>query len=368
MMKLALGLDVGNALLKLAGPQRERHTIVPHAIANARGTDNRDPALLPSNADPLEYLHAEVYSQALPDSQEIYVGALAAREYPHLVEEAREGEAKATSDRHLVLALASMGAVLHTANASQSRYHISLAAALPLSEVKDRQARELWASRLRGDHVIQYRSTPGMVGKEITLSIEHVDVVPEGAAAYFALIGRQPALVQDHVLMVDIGARSLDWAAFGPGGRFTLGLSGGTADGGLSVVADRVLASARQLHGPHLARHRQDVLSALEDHARNRRPVRLYGHGRPYDVTQIADAELTRLARDIGRIIGEAVHRMGQIDHLALVGGGGTLLAPYLVNSGLPFQLMDGAPWANADGLYQRAYTQLQQRLNNRVS
>lgn len=363
-MILPFGVDVGNADLKLVGPRRDAQVSIPHALALANGTDPRDPSLVPAGADPWDYLHAEILSPALSQPAEVYAGVLAAREYPHLVEEAREGEAKSSSDRHLILALIAMAAALHQANPSQSRYTISLAVALPLAEVKHKEARELLVQRLQGDHLVSYRSTPGMVNREITLTVAHVDVVPEGAAAYFSLIQRNPALVNQHVLIVDVGARSVDWAVFGPSGRFALGLSGGTADGGLAVAADRILAAARAAFGPHVARHRQDVLTALRSARLQGTPVRLWGHGRPYEIPDLVDSELTRLARDIARLVSDVVQRMGQVDHLALVGGGGALLAPYLSRvSDLPWVLMENAPWANAEGLYNRAYTQMQQRL-----
>lgn len=360
-MMLPLGLDIGNADLKLAGPRRDALVSVPHVLAEADMTDPRDPSLVPSPADPWDYLHAEVLSPALPQPVEVYAGVLAAREYPHLAAEAVEGEVKARSDRHLILALISMATALHQANPSLQRYRLSLAAALPLAEAKSREARDQLTSRLRGDHLLVFRSTPGLVNREITITVDHVDVVPEGAAAYFSLIQSQPALVNQHVLIVDIGARSVDWAVFAPSGRFALGLSGGTTDGGLTVAADRILAAARTTYGPHVARHRQDVLAALRIARQQGTPPRLWGNGRPYEIPDIVDAELTRLARDVARLVTEVVQRMGQVDHLALVGGGGALLAPYLARvSDLPWHLVDNAPWANAHGLYHRAQALLQ--------
>lgn len=360
-MLLPVGVDLGNAELKLRGP-RDTRVAVPHALAYARGTEPRDPSLISPAPDPWDYLHAEVYSPALSAPCEVYAGALAAREYPHLVEEAREGEAKSSSNRHLLLALISIAAALHHSNPSVTSYTLSLATALPLAEVKLREARELLAKRLLGEHLIAFRSTPGLVDKEITLTVTHVDVVPEGAAAYFAAVYGTPELIDRHVLVVDIGARSLDWAVFTPGGRFALGLSGGTADGGLALAADRILAAARQAYGPHVGRHRQDVLNALRAARLSQTPLRLWGNGRPYDIGEIAEAELTRLARDVARLVGDVVQRMGQVDFLALVGGGGVLLAPYLTRvSDLPWSLLQDAPWANADGLYLRASAQIQQ-------
>ncbi|WP_374713237.1 ParM/StbA family protein [Symbiobacterium terraclitae] len=363
-MILPLGVDLGNADLKLSGPRRDALISMPHALARVPSTDARDPSLVPPAADPWDYLHAEVLSPALPRPVEVYAGMLAAREYPHLTEEAREGEAKAGSDRHLILALVSMATALHQANPSQSHYTVALAVALPLAEAAHKEAREQLAQRLRADHLVAFRSTPGLVGREITLRLAHVDVVPEGAAAYFSLIQRDPTLVNQHVLLVDVGARSLDWAVFGPQGRFALGLSGGTADGGLIVAADRILAGARSAFGPHVARHRQDVLTALRDARLQGTPARLWGNGRPYEIPDLVDAELTRLARDVARLVSDVVQRMGRVDHLALVGGGGALLAPYLARvSDLPWLLVDNAPWANAYGLYHRAQAQLQQQV-----
>lgn len=353
---LRIGLDIGNAAIKLVGPYAGLQIAVPHVLAPASGV-GRDIGLMAGGAEPLENFHAHLRSAGLTGPREVFAGTLAAREYPHLVDEVQVGEAKATSERHLILAVLAMAAAVQRGSPATDPIHLAVAAALPLSEAADARARQTLAARLRGSHRVAWLSTPGWAGQTLHLQVDAVDVIPEGAAGYLAVAAHNPALLQGHTLVIDVGARSVDWAMFGPGGKFALGLSGGSGDGGLVMAADRILAGARQVHGPHVARHRQDVLEALEAAAKGgSHQVHLYGRGHRYDVTEQAHVELTRLAREIARLVTEATDRAGRIDHLVLIGGGGALLAPYLRQaSKLPLYVPDAPEWMNARGLYLRA-------------
>lgn len=349
---LRVGLDIGNAAVKLVGPYASHRLLLPHAVATVRRGD-RQADLLPVGGTPEAHLHLELETEAL-GTRELVAGEVAVREYPHLVDEVRDGERKANSDRHLTLALAALAVAVQHTNPGSDSVALTVATALPLAEARDAEARQALAARLRGTHRVRWLSTPGWMGQSLTLHVHQVDVIPEGAAAYLALIAQRPELLSGVTVVIDIGARSVDWAVFDGGGQFRLGLSAGTADGGLVVAADRILVAARERYGPHVGRHRQDVLAALR--AAGQGPVYLYGRGERYDVTELASRELHRLAKEVGRLLVEVVDRVGRADHLALVGGGGAALAPYLRDlTGLPLVVPDGAEWANAEGLYRRA-------------
>lgn len=353
---IAVGLDLGNGLLKLAGPRPGDRLLVPHALAPAEGL-HRDVYMLAPGEDPAQHLHAEIRAPFLDGPRQIFAGELALREYPDRVLEVEAGERKSGSDRVLLLALTALAAAVHHADRLATMARLSLAVALPMAEAADPAARQTLASRLRGRHTVRWLSTPQWDGRTLDLVVDVVDVIPEGAAAFLALAASDPSLMDETVAVIDVGVRSVDWAIFREG-RFQAGPSGGAADGGLATAADRILAAARQRHGPHVARHRGDVLNALHEAARSAGPVVLWGLGRPHNLTDVARHELQRLARDVTRLVTEAVSRAGNITRLLLIGGGGLLLAPYLQDvSRLPMTLADDPLWANAAGLWHRAWS-----------
>lgn len=350
---MIFGLDLGNASMKLAGPELGDRLSIPHALALATGI-SRDTALLPREAEPVEHLHAEVISPALPASAQVFAGSLAAREYPRLLSEAGSGERKASSDRVLTLALVALGAGVARRDAVAGYARCDVVAALPLAEAMDAAARAALAERLRGQHQVRWLSTPGWAGRTVMLDVASVDVVPEAVAAYYALLSRQPELAHQNVAVIDIGLRSVDWAVFAAG-KVQLGLSGGSLDGGLAGAADRILTAARTAHGPDVARHRQDVLDALREPERNGQVV-LYALGRPYDLTDLASREMERLARDVARLARQAVTAVGKVQVVYLVGGGGVALADSLRRvCDVDFTVAPDPVWANAAGLWLRA-------------
>lgn len=351
---LRVGLDIGNAAVKLVGPYAGQRLMIPHALAPADGV-RRDPGLVQAGMDPVEALHLEIQSPAVGVRQ-VFVGALAAREYPFLATEAAEGELKSASDRHLLLAIAALAAAAQQGRPATTVVPLAVATALPVAEVMEAENRQRLRERLRGRHQVRWLTTPGWAGHELILDIQEVDVIPEAAAGYLALLEERPEILTGTTLVVDVGARSLDWAVFAPGGQFRLGLSGGTMDGGLQVAADALVAAARQRHGPHVARHRQDVLEALQGLVEDGNgKVILYGLGRKHDVTDLAIRELDRLAREVARFVVQAA-RAGRAEHIVLIGGGGAILEKFLRRvSDIPVHVPQRPVWANAEGLYRRA-------------
>jgi len=352
---LRVGLDIGNAAMKLVGPYAGHRLMLPHALAPADGV-RRDPGLVQAGTDPVEALHLEIQSPAVGVRQ-VFVGTLAAREYPFLATEAAEGELKSASDRHLLLAIAALATAVQQGRPATTVVPLAVATALPVAEVVEPENRQRLRERLRGRHQVRWLTTPGWAGHELILDIQEVDVIPEAAAGYLALLLERPEILAGTTLVVDVGARSLDWAVFAPGGQFRLGLSGGTMDGGLQVAADAIVAAARQRHGPHVARHRQDVLEALQGVvAEGESKVILYGLGRKFDVTDIATRELERLAREVARFVVQAARAAGRAEHVVLIGGGGAILEPFLRQlTDIPLHVPKRPVWANAEGLYRRA-------------
>lgn len=350
-----MGVDQGNASLKLVGPRPDLRLMVPHALV-------RDQKVVRNSSwqvdgDPLDFLHCQITSTALSNqTTEIIAGSLAIREYPDRCEEVHEGELKSSSERHNLLALVALAAGVHTMDAQVNHAKLSIAVSLPMAEYANREHRIACQQQFVGLHQVQWDSTPRWQGRRVTLDIKQADVVPEGAIAYAALCARKPTWAPGVTLVVDIGARSIDWATFGAGGKFQSGLSGGTLDGGIALVADRILANSRQVHGPQVGRGRLDVLQSLQRFGLGEKSCQLYGRGKAFDCTELATFELDRLASDVARIITGVLERIGRVDHLAVIGGGGALLRPYLEPLvDFPVHVPDGAEWLNAEGLHTRA-------------
>lgn len=354
-MTRPMGLDIGNAAMNLVGPTPGNRFEIPHAVVDA-STIERDPSMVPASAEPMANLHAKLTTPALIGTQTLIVGELATREHAKRVQEREEGEHKTNSPRHLQLALIGLAAASHRAWPVGQTVRLAVSVALPLSEVKNTSSRQALVNALKAEHTVEWLSTPGWAGRRTVMSIVDVDVVPEAAAAYLALANRDASLVQQRVMVADIGAGSIDWAVF-LNGQFQLDLSNGTTDGGINVAADRIITAVHAKFGPHVGRHRADVLHALRAGAVDgtRRTWLAADVGRR-EITDIARDELDRLAAQIGRHVKEAVRAAGGVDRLLLVGGGGALIAEHLSRqSDMPFELADMAEWANAEGLYLRA-------------
>ena len=352
-----IGLDLGNAEMNLVGPVAGSRIAIPHAVVDAASIE-RPQDFVSSKADPIANLHAHLISPALSGAQTLIVGELATREYAQEVEERAEGEVKAESPRHLALALIGLAAAAFRSWPGDQTARLAVSVALPLAEVKNAARRQGLQKALRQEHQVEWLSTPGWAGRKLVLSIADVDIVPEAAAAFLALANRHPELQRQQVMVVDVGAGSLDWATFF-NGQFQLGLSDGTAEGGIAAAADRILAAAHAEYGPHVGRHRTGVLHSLRAGALDgtRRYYLPSGNVGKVEVTREATRELGHLAKQIGRHVKQAVRAAGNVDRLFLVGGGGALIAPYLASQvpDLAFEVAPGAEWANAEGLFLRA-------------
>lgn len=356
----AFGVDQGNASIKAIGPSR---LVLPHALVRDQDIDRSTSWQV--DGDPLDYLHCEVSSPTLMNrTTEILAGCLATREYPDRCAEVREGELKRTSERHHLLTLVALAAGVQLMDPKTTNARLSVAASLPIAEFDSDETRHACQERLRGTHHIEWVSTPRWQGRRLTLEIQRASVVPEGAIAYAALCAHKPDWVKGVSVVIDVGARSIDWATFASGGRFQRGLSGGTHDGGIALAADRLLANCRQAFGPTVGRGRLDVLNALQLWNKTGGTCVLYGRGRAYDCTELAALELARLAVDVAKILTSVLERVGRVDHVAVIGGGGILLRPFLeplVECSI--YVPDEAAWLNAEGLHARAIWLSQQPL-----
>ena len=352
-----IGLDLGNAEMNLVGPSPDVRLAIPHAVVYGENIE-RPPDLISGQSDPFANLHALLRSPSFASPQKLIVGELATREYSHELKEREEGEVKAQSLRHLSLALVALAAAAQQSTPVGTTARLAVAVALPIVEMRNEAVRKAIEAGLRQDFEVNWLSTPGWVGRKTVVSIEMVDTVPEAAAGYLSLAHRNPALQNETVIVTDVGAGSLDWAVFAKG-KFQAGLSSGTAEGGIGRAADRILTAVHSAHGPHVGRHRTDVLNSLRAGATqgDRRFYLPSGKVGLIDITNEVVKELDHLAKQIRRHIVQAVRDAGHLDRLLLIGGGGALIAPHLQNemSDVPFSVAPGAEWTNAEGLYLRA-------------
>lgn len=357
-----MALDLGNACMQIMGPNMDNKVEIPHAVVDA-STIERPADLVPATANPIENLHLRLTSPALSAPLTLFVGDLATREYALQVQERAAGEVKAKSERHLALALIGLAAASYRAWPSGQTNRLSVSVALPILEVKQPGARQAFQDALRQEYQVEWLSVPGWRGRKVVVAIEDVDVVPEGAAAYLALANREPGLQKQRVLVVDVGAGSLDWATF-VNGMFQVGLSHGSPEGGVGMAADRILTNVHSSMDQDLGRHRTDVLDALRAGAMSGRRYHLRGTMGAREITKVVEEELNQLAKRIGAQVKDVTRQAGGIDRLLLVGGGGALLAPHLKEQcpDLRFELATAPEWCNTEGLYLRASSRVSNR------
>lgn len=191
-----IGVDAGNDSLKAFDGQTK--LTIPNALA--KGFDR---PVFEQETEQLKALDVEIDSPAVQGR--FFIGELALR-HKDRVQEMRIGTSKAEDPQAAAVLLT--GLAYRAAAAGNFRESVQMATSLPVQAYLDGKA--TFAARLRGRHLIRFRSTPGLSDREVSLTIEQPIVVPEGAAVAIYLIygpqARYPELQGKTVLVLDGGA------------------------------------------------------------------------------------------------------------------------------------------------------------------
>lgn len=218
---------------------------------------------------------------------------------------------------------------------------VRLAVGLPLELFKAREERSALADRL--SHLQAVVS----VDNSESRSIRVVDtlVLPQSAAAYYALLRQEPSVALTTSGIIDLGFRTVDYLLmrFQRGQRVSQPDSGasGSLELGMERIYERV---ARQL------RQEKAVLlepSRVEDAVIMERDLTLKGER--VNVAPLVGEASAALAREIAdRLL--VTWDMSELDHVFLTGGGGRALAPYLRELLPSVRLLPEPAYANAAG------------------
>ena len=218
---------------------------------------------------------------------------------------------------------------------------VDLAVGLPMRFFLNREEREALASRLGGlGAMVAVDDLPSAA-----VRVERVRVFPQGAAAYTAAVGAEPALVRQMVGLVDVGYRTTDYLVMVPKGE------GAIPDRELLGSVQIGVGSAYEAVARTLGQDRQVLLRAVdvERAAVTRKPLVVWG-----EEAAVGDA----LAREFGRIGDEVVSHLQRVwedvlpamGALLVCGGGGQALYSQLARLSPSARVVAAPVTANAAG------------------
>ncbi|HWI52500.1 MAG TPA: ParM/StbA family protein [Symbiobacteriaceae bacterium] len=369
---LVIGLDVGNAFLKVYEGQRRRW-MAPNVI------DYRcDLRLVEGHAETADsWLDLEIASSpAAVKATRFYLGDLAVRRGAA----ARPLVTQKLRDEHTALVF--VAALLRTAahrlkamnKAEREAYYdqtakrfvvpVIVGVGAPVHQFEDTEGKKLFASRVKGATRGRFVTTPEYrdLG-EIEVDVQRVMLYQEGVSALAdyryddAGALRRRGELDCYAAVVDPGANTLDWATIKPDGAVDPLLTGGK-DFGLAEALDQLTSAINDKYKVHFTRAQMvaDLLAHDYHIPQGRERVNVYDMARNY-LGRVADEVLAVLQK----LIKDSQNRIG----LVLIAGGGAatlrrFLEPALKQlTGVDVEFVSEPLFANAGGYYKRTAAKL---------
>lgn len=252
-----------------------------------------------------------------------FVGGLALKEGSQIFKPTREDE-KSKNPTTLVIMLTTLAFALFDPKEPTKKEIVNLGTLLPTEEYfKDGYAVE-FVNKLTGEHKVKFND-PAFQGGEITIKINNVELLPEGAAGQTATTfdWNGEAFDKDYVtksvMNIDIGSIDTDISIMQEGEFISKGFFG--IKGGTTEVLRSISNEIKEKHGYGLDTHRLDY------HVRSKKPI-LMGTKSVPD-TEIADMVDKHYAKNAwilsNKITEELQDRLiekHQLNEVNLIGGG----------------------------------------------
>lgn len=250
-----------------------------------------------------------------------FVGGLALKEGSNLLKPTREDE-KSQNPITMVMLLTTLAFSLYDTAEPVKKEIINLGTLLPTEEYfKDGYGVE-FINKIKGEHKITFND-PIFKGGKITLKINDVELMPEGAAGQTATTfdWNGEAFDQDYenktILNIDIGSIDVDASILQEGEFVSKGFFG--IKGGTTNVLRSIANEINELHDFMIDTHRLDY------HIRTRKPI-LIGTKKIDNVNEIADKHYSQdawvLANKITEQLKDREIEKQSLNEVNLIGGG----------------------------------------------
>lgn len=254
-MQKIYGIDPGNSDLK--GYTGGKTFTLKNVIA-----PGRDRRLFQQEVGELEeFLDVSITSNN-EDLGRFFVGDLALQEGGQFLREKNIGSSKASNQDTYVLVLTALAFNLYDPQYPKKTEYISLGSCLPTEEYYTDGTVDKFGNKIKGRHTVKFNH-PNFQGAEVSLIVQDLIVIPEGAAAMInetydedGNVIKEKEKTQNRLhITVDIGALTVDISAMENGksiGSLTFGINKGVfnaLDGAIEEIA-------REYNGYSVTRHK----------------------------------------------------------------------------------------------------------------
>lgn len=250
-----------------------------------------------------------------------FVGGLALKEGSQIFKPTREDE-KSKNPTTLVLMLTTLAFALFDPKEPTKKEIINLGTLLPTEEYfKDGYATD-FIKKLKGEHKVKFND-PAFQGSEITIKVNDVELLPEGAAGQTATTfdWNGEAFDKDYatktIMNIDIGSIDTDISIMEEGEFISKGFFG--IKGGTTEVLRSISNEIKEHHGYGIDTHRLDY------HVRSKKPI-LIGSKSVTDVPEIAERHYDQnawiLSNKLTEELQDRLIEKQQLNEVNLIGGG----------------------------------------------
>lgn len=211
-MLMKAAIDAGNDALKAYFDSLANTVYIPNVV---KEMDERQ--VIELGEEPLNELHVHITSTALKKNATYAVGNLAAKEKQS--SQIHATELKSDSDQTVILMLTALAyeAALNNED-DEIKAEFLLSTGLPVDEAKIGKRADFKKKLMEGTHVVEFKETPKLKGKKVTVSFNDIFVNVEGFAAMInltvndKLAPQKPELNTKNILINDMGGNTTDKA------------------------------------------------------------------------------------------------------------------------------------------------------------
>lgn len=250
-----------------------------------------------------------------------FVGGLALKEGSQIFKPTREDE-KCKNPTTLVLMLTTLAFALYDPAEPIKKEVINLGTLLPTEEYfKEGYAAE-FIKKIKGEHKVKFND-PAFKGAEITIKVNDIELLPEGAAGQTATTfdwngeAFDPEYVSKTIMNIDIGSIDTDISIMEEGEFISKGFFG--LKGGTTEVLRNISNEINELHGYPIDTHRLDY------HVRSKKPV-LIGSKSIDNVSEMAERHYDQnawiLSNKLTEELRDRLIDKQQLNEVNLIGGG----------------------------------------------
>ncbi|MDR7074739.1 ParM/StbA family protein [Fictibacillus barbaricus] len=328
-MKNTIGkaaIDIGNDSIKSLFESPSNQILIPNLVAEIGINRN----VKEYEKDVLDGIHIEITSGALKRKHGVYaVGNLAKQQ--HNYSELAIHSKKCENDQSLILLLTSLainavqsGIFSSNEEIIEAKYYLSTG--LPILEATLDERKQFRDKLQKNTHEIRFLQTPLLQGKTVRITFEKVFVNLEGLASFINLSKNNEELIQQEMMIIDIGGLTTDVAVIQ---KATVNntMSTGYSEG-VSPYLDRIINRVRSEIGYPIKTRKDIVEIIINNNPTDKNHVYVYGNRTC--VSHIVEEELMKLARKQYYYMLDIWNQVPSLRIAYFVGGGAIVLKDYL--------------------------------------